>query len=39
MSKTTQLSVLAAAAVIGIAYLVAPDMVRYLLHWWQPHWF
>lgn len=27
------------AAVAGIAYLVAPDAVRTLLHWWQPRWF
>jgi len=28
-----------AAVVIGIAYFVAPDTVRALLHWWQPRWF
>jgi uncharacterized protein DUF4236 len=33
------LALVVAAAVIGIAYLVAPDMVRHLLHWWQPRWF
>ena len=27
------------AAVIGIAWLVAPDLVRQVLHWWQPRWF
>ena len=27
------------AVVIGIAYFVAPDMVKYPLHWWQPRWF
>ena len=27
------------AVVIGIAYFVAPDMVKHLLHWWQPRWF
>jgi hypothetical protein len=33
------LALVVAAAVIGIAYFVAPDMVRHLLHWWQPRWF
>ena len=33
------LALVVVAAVIGIAYLVAPDMVRHLLHWWQPRWF
>jgi hypothetical protein len=27
------------AVAAGIAYLVAPDTVRALLHWWQPRWF
>jgi len=25
--------------VVGIAYFVAPDLVRHVLHWWQPRWF
>jgi hypothetical protein len=33
------LALVVAAVVVGIAYLVAPDMVRHLLHWWQPRWF
>lgn len=28
-----------AAAVIGLAYLIKPDLVRMLLHAWQPRWF
>jgi hypothetical protein len=28
-----------AVAIVGIAYLIAPDMVRSALHWWQPKWF
>ena len=28
-----------AAAVVGIAYLIQPDLVRGMLHWWQPSWF
>ena len=27
------------AIVIGIAFFVAPDMAKHLLHWWQPRWF
>jgi hypothetical protein len=27
------------AILAGIAYLVAPESVRMLLHWWQPRWF
>lgn len=30
---------LAVAALIGIAYLVKPDLVWSALHWWQPQWF
>ena len=33
------LAVVVVAAVFGIAWLVAPDLVRYMLHWWQPRWF
>lgn len=24
---------------VGIAYLIAPDAVKGILHWWQPQWF
>ena len=30
---------IAAAVVLGIAYLIAPTMVISLLHAWQPQWF
>jgi len=30
---------LAVVALIGIAYLVQPDLVKKALHWWQPQWF
>lgn len=30
---------LIAAAVIGVAWLIAPELVRSLLHAWQPRWF
>ena len=36
---TIILLVVAAAVIVGVAYLIAPDMVRALLHWWQPQWF
>jgi hypothetical protein len=26
-------------AIVGIAYLIAPEMVKSALHWWQPKWF
>jgi hypothetical protein len=26
-------------AIVGIAYLIAPEMVKSVLHWWQPKWF
>lgn len=33
------MAIVAVAVVVGIAYFVAPDMVRHVLHWWQPRWF
>ena len=45
LSYRTQASsqlVIAAVVVvilIGIAYLIQPEMVRSALHWWQPKWF
>jgi len=24
---------------VGIAYLIAPELVKSALHWWQPKWF
>lgn len=27
------------AVVVGIAYLVQPELVKAALHWWQPSWF
>lgn len=29
----------AVVLLVGIAYFVAPDAVRSVLHWWQPRWF
>ncbi|MFT3730014.1 MAG: DUF4236 domain-containing protein [Hyphomicrobium sp.] len=39
LSTTLFLLLLAVAVVAGIAYLVAPETVKMLLHWWQPRWF
>ena len=38
---STQLVVLliVVAVIVGIAYLIQPELVRSLLHWWQPGWF
>ena len=33
------MAIVVVAAVIGIAWLAAPDLVRQVLHWWQPRWF
>jgi len=24
---------------VGIAYLIQPELVKTALHWWQPRWF
>lgn len=41
MEAGTQLVIAAVAVVIivGIAYLIQPDLVKSALHWWQPKWF
>ena len=45
LSYRTQASaqlVIAAVVVVilvGIAYLIQPDLVKAALHWWQPKWF
>jgi hypothetical protein len=31
--------ILAVALLAGAIYLIAPDTVRTVLHWWQPRWF
>ena len=38
---STQLVVAAVVVVVivGIAYLVQPELVTAALHWWQPSWF
>lgn len=39
LSATILVGLIAVAVLFGAAYLVAPDMVRGALHWWQPKWF
>ncbi|SFV27317.1 DUF4236 domain-containing protein [Hyphomicrobium facile] len=39
LSTTLFIGLILVAVVAGIAYLVAPDAVKALLHWWQPRWF
>ena len=38
---STQLVFLAVAVavIVGVAYLIQPELVRSALHWWQPSWF
>ncbi len=31
--------IVAVIAILGIAYLLAPEYMRTLVHWWQPKWF
>ena len=39
-ANATLLVVLAiVAVVVGLAWLIQPDLVRQALHWWQPKWF
>lgn len=39
LGGTILVALVAAIAIVGIAYLVAPDTVKAALHWWQPQWF
>ena len=39
VTSTVLLAILAAAIILGIAYLIAPQQVLAALHWWQPKWF
>lgn len=39
LSTALLLAVLAGVVVIGLAYLIAPDLVKPLLHHWKPKWF
>ena len=39
LSGTIFVGLLITAALIGLAFLIKPDLVRQGLHWWQPKWF
>ena len=39
LSGTIFVGLLVVAALIGLAYLIQPELVRQALHWWQPKWF
>jgi hypothetical protein len=39
LGTTLLVALILVAVAAGIAYLVAPDSVRAILHWWQPRWF
>jgi uncharacterized protein DUF4236 len=39
LTGTVVVLVLALAVIVGIAWLIQPDLVRQGLHWWQPRWF
>ncbi len=39
LSATIAIGIVVLAIVAGLAWLIAPDMVRAGLHWWQPKWF
>lgn len=39
LSMTIVLLLVVAAAIVGLAYLIKPDLVKGLLHSWQPRWF
>jgi ABC-type uncharacterized transport system permease subunit len=39
LSGSIILLVILAAAVLGLVWLIQPDLVRALLHAWQPRWF
>ena len=39
VSSALAIGLVAAAAVIGVAWLLQPELVRQALHLWQPRWF
>ena len=39
LSGTIFVGLIIIAALIGLAFLIAPDTIRAGLHWWQPKWF
>jgi hypothetical protein len=39
LTGTIIVLLLAAVVVIGLAWVIQPELVRQGLHWWQPRWF
>jgi hypothetical protein len=39
LTGTVLVLLLAAAAIVVVAWLIQPELVRQALHWWQPKWF
>jgi hypothetical protein len=39
LTGSIMLLLFAVVVVVGIAWLVQPELVRMALHWWQPSWF
>jgi hypothetical protein len=39
LTGTVVVLLLAAVVVVGLAWLIQPELVRQGLHWWQPKWF
>jgi hypothetical protein len=39
LTGTVVLLLLAAVVVVGLAWVIQPELVRQGLHWWQPKWF
>ena len=39
LTGTILLLLLAAVVIVGLAWLIQPELVRQALHWWQPKWF
>ena len=38
-SSQLVIAAVAVVMVVGIAYLIQPELVKSALHWWQPKWF
>ena len=39
LTGTVVVLLLAAVVVVGLAWLIQPELVHQGLHWWQPRWF
>lgn len=39
LGGTILVAVVIVAVLIGLAFLIMPDKIKFLLHWWQPKWF